>query len=238
MMKTLLGTLAALLLAIHLQAQCTPGANYADSTFGAWPDTTTNFPSGYAGFFYSTDLNFKVPNDAGDIDTTFAGSTISNFTVDSVVGLPTGMSYACNVSNCYYTGGSNGCAQISGISQNSGFYNITIHITATLLIFGFPVPVPYTFEGYHIQLDELVAGLTSVGAQPTKLYPNPAKETLNIAREGLSGIEIYSISGKRLFTAMSVKNQQELSLLGFESGVYFIRLITSEGTETYSFVKE
>ena len=87
-MKTLLGTFFALLLTASLQAQCTPGANYADSTFGAWPDTTTNFPVGYPDFYYQTDLNFKVPNDAGDIDSAFTGSTIVNFTVDSVVGLP------------------------------------------------------------------------------------------------------------------------------------------------------
>lgn len=237
-MKTIPGILLALLLALNVEAQCTPGANYADSTFGAWPDTTTNFPSGYAGIPYTTDLNFKVPNDAGDIDPDFAGSTITSFTVDSVVGLPSGMSYSCDISNCFYTGGSNGCAQISGTSPNPGFYNITIHITANLLVFGFPVPVPYSFEGYHIQLNELVAGLTASGFQHAMLYPNPAKETLTVSKEGLSEIEIYTLAGKQLILKTSAQQKQEISLSGLESGAYLIRLIMATGSETYTFVKE
>ena len=40
---------------------CVPGANFVDSTYGVWPDTTQNFPPAAANVAYSTDLNFKVP---------------------------------------------------------------------------------------------------------------------------------------------------------------------------------
>ena len=64
MKKILLYFCAVFLFAAQLNAQsCTPGANFADSTYGIWPDTTTNFPLAEAGVAYSTDLNFKVPNE-------------------------------------------------------------------------------------------------------------------------------------------------------------------------------
>lgn len=237
MMKTLLGTFFALLLTASLQAQCTPGANYADSTFGAWPDTTTNFPVGYTDFYYQTDLNFKVPNDAGDIDSAFTGSTIVNFTVDSVVGLPPGMTYACNISNCLYAGGANGCAQISGTSEATDTFHITIHITANLLIFGFPVPVPYTFEGYRIVLEDL-ASLTGLKQTAAALYPNPVKDILHVSGKELEAIEIYTVSGKKLLQLKYPQNEQDLSLAGFESGVYLLRMVSAEGSRNFSFVKE
>ncbi|MCE3295007.1 MAG: hypothetical protein K0R65_721 [Crocinitomicaceae bacterium] len=233
-MKTLLGAFLGLVIAFNLQAQCTPGANYADSTFGAWPDTTTNFPSGYANVYYQTDLNFKVPNDAGDIDSTFAGSTISSFSVDSVVGLPPGMSYTCNISSCEYAGGANGCAQISGTSPDAGVHNISIHITANLLIFGFPVPVPYSFEGYRITLEEL-AGLSEVKANGLKIYPNPVKDILTVSGEQGLRIEIYNSQGQKL---QPEQMQGKVNVSGLENGLYFIRVISPAGSKSYSFVKE
>ena len=154
-----------------------------------------------------------------------------------MVGLPEGMSYSCNISNCLYNGGANGCAQISGVSPNPGYYNITIHITANLLIFGFPVPVPYSFEGYHIQLDQL-AGISTVKKDPMELYPNPVKDILAVSGPGLSRIEIYNSVGKRIQLIEENKAKQEITVAQLEKGVYFIRLLSDRGSETYSFVKE
>ena len=60
---------------VKINAQsCTPGANYADSTYGVWPDTVINFPFATVSNPYSTDLNFKVPSTiTADLDPTVAG---------------------------------------------------------------------------------------------------------------------------------------------------------------------
>lgn len=54
----------------NASAQCTPditapAPNYADSTFGAWPDTVINFAAAAVGVPYTQELQFKVPTDAG-----------------------------------------------------------------------------------------------------------------------------------------------------------------------------
>jgi len=91
-MKKLLLSFAAIgLLALSVDAQsCTPGANFVDSTYGVWPDTTQNFPPAAANVAYSTDLNFKVPATVSaelDASGQFVGSPIQGFTVFLLTGI-------------------------------------------------------------------------------------------------------------------------------------------------------
>lgn len=235
MNKILLSALFSSVFSLLVTAQCTPGANYADSLFGAWPDTTTNFPPASFGVNYVTDLNFKVPSDAGDIDPAYAGNTIQDFTVDSVVGLPDGLTYTCNVTSCYYTGGSNGCAQISGIPASSGSHDITIHITANLLFFGFPVAVPYSFDGYHINVSSL--GLSEKKFELISLYPNPAQDIVYLKEENLkmSHIEILDAFGKTVMVKTTDLN--ELNISSLDKGIYIIKIDFKGKQETVRFVK-
>jgi hypothetical protein len=65
MKKLLLSIAVAAITTMNVQAQsCSPSTNpnYADSVYGVWPDTTTNFPPATQNVFYSTNLNFKVPS--------------------------------------------------------------------------------------------------------------------------------------------------------------------------------
>lgn len=106
MKKLLILSLSTFLLnAVSWAQSCTPGANYVDSTYGVWPDTTQNLPSALVNIAYSADVNFKVPATVtAELDATgqFVGSPIQGFTVTGLTGLPTGFNYACNISSCTY----------------------------------------------------------------------------------------------------------------------------------------
>jgi len=178
-MKTLL-LLFALTAATFLSSaqSCTPGTNFADSTFGLWPSTSTNFPPASIGCSYSTNINFKVPSTiTADFVTEipeaapFVGSPISSYTITSVTGLPSGFLYACNISSCQYNGGSNGCSNIYGTTLAlAGSYPVSIEVDLIVLISLFPglPPFPVTlstsFDGYSIELGPIVNTTTSVTA--------------------------------------------------------------------------
>jgi hypothetical protein len=69
------------------------------------------------------------------------------------------------------------------------------------------------------------------------VYPNPAKDILNI--EGLPDnaiAEIYSINGKLLLN--EVITIQQINIRGLHDGMYFIKLSTKEGSLVRKFVKE
>ena len=61
MKKLLLFTVSLFLTTFFINAQCTPNPQYADSAYGVWPDTSTNFVSGAVGVAYAQVLDFKLP---------------------------------------------------------------------------------------------------------------------------------------------------------------------------------
>jgi hypothetical protein len=70
-----------------------------------------------------------------------------------------------------------------------------------------------------------------------KVYPNPAKDILNI--EGLpdnATAEIYSINGKLLLN--EAINNQQIDIRSLAYGMYFIKLSSAQGSVVRKFVKE
>ena len=243
MKKLLLSFAVATIAAMNVQAQsCTPNAQYADSTYGVWPDTTTNFPPATQNVAYSTDLNFKVPAEVpASLDPTFAGAPIEGFVVTNVVGLPVGYDYACNVSSCEYPGGANGCANVFGTTATAGVYNVTIQITATVTvpILG-GVDQDVEFTGYKIVVG--TAGTIEQVIAPIVVSPNPANDEIKV--EGItasmkaSKVEITNIEGK-VVASKEVSNSSNFSfdLAGMKAGIYFVNVTHASGVETVKFIK-
>lgn len=226
-------------------AQCTPditdpAPNYADSTFGAWPDTVVNFGPAEVGVAYTQELQFKVPSDAGDIDPDYAGIPIDSFTVVAVNGMPAGLTYACNIASCTFNGGTVGCALISGTCSATGVYPVTIDVTAYLEIFGSTVPTDYTFEGYRIVVG--TAGTIEAIINPINIHPNPANEKITLSglneQMKISSVSITNMEGKVMKNVTVTSSTMDVNLEGFESGVYFIVVNHAGGKETLKFIKE
>jgi len=252
MKKLLLSLIVAAAAAVNVQAQsCTPGAQYADSTYGVWPDTIQNLPPATRNAPYSTDLNFKVPSTVtASLDPTgqFVGSPIQGFTVTGVTGLPTGYNYACNVSSCQYSGGANGCANVYGTTSDpAGTYNVTINVDATVLVTlvpGFPpqaITQGTSFSGYKIVVG--AAGTIEQVIAPLSVAPNPANDVITInnitASMKASSITITNIEGK-VVASRNVENNANYSfdLSSMKAGVYFVNVAHASGIETVKFVKQ
>ena len=150
------------LFTFNLNAQCTPDPLYADSIYGAWPDTVTNFVSGQVGVAYSQILDFKLPLDAGDVDPGFAGVPVDSAVLTQVTGLPAGLSYTCNNTACSWLGGEQGCATLEGTPTTAGSYDITITLDGWVTVFFQPFSQVLTFTGYVIDinpdLNEIIVG--------------------------------------------------------------------------------
>ena len=256
MKKLLLFISITLLTAVSATAQCTPGANFADSTYGVWcnctdvvegQDTITYFPNGTVGVPYSQDMNFKVPEEVTpEISTIGVGSTINYFDVTGVTGLPPGLTYGCNTTSCHYLGGDNGCANLIGIPTTAGVYNIGIEVTGNIaleIIPGFPTNVDQdiVFDGYRIVIDA-VAGVSEIISPNFLVYPNPAINTVNLI--GMKGLDVQSInvmntSGGSVRSMRNVnKESVSIDVNNLEEGIYFIHVETTTGIEVIRFVKK
>jgi len=225
---------------------CVPGANFIDSTYGVWPDTTQNLPPAAANVAYSTDLNFKVPSTVtAELDASgqFVGSPIQGFSVTGVQGLPSGYNYACNIASCNYNGGANGCANIWGTTATTGTYPITIEVDATVLVSLLPglPPAPVTqsvsFSGYKIMVG--TAGLITGVIEPLTVFPNPSSGISTV--KGLNGtrLTLSNLNGQELFVKSTEGlSSTELNLNGFKAGIYFINVYGEQGVETIRIMKD
>ncbi|MBL8010803.1 MAG: T9SS type A sorting domain-containing protein [Flavobacteriales bacterium] len=231
--------LAAALLAAGTQtasAQCTPDPLYADSVYGVWPDTITDFAPGVLNVFYSDTLNLLVPSDAGLINPGFAGFTIDSVQFTGVTNLPPGLSVVCNSqtsASCTYLTSNVGCGLIEGTPTTAGTYDMTLNVLAYVSLLGQPVPVPQSFDGYTIIIapsvgvDELEAGLGQV-----QNVPNPFSQRTSIEFTLQYGVntevEVYNLLGERVWRA-AVDGRPGLNRVGFEAsdmpdGIYLYKV--------------
>ncbi len=169
-------------------SQCVPDPIYSDSTFGVWPTPQTNFSNGDIGVFYDEVVYFKVPRDAGNIDSVYAGQLIDSIILSSVTNLPPGLSYQCNIPSCTWNFDSVGCASISGTPTTNGSYQISLDATVWTEIFLTPFPVPYSFNGYTINIgptsnNSLGAGFSNLTLENP--VPNPSNNSTNIGFKSL-----------------------------------------------------
>ncbi|MEM6721393.1 MAG: GEVED domain-containing protein [Bacteroidota bacterium] len=72
------------------------------------------------------------------------------------------------------------------------------------------------------------------------LYPNPAKDILNVKTEGLpvDNIKIFSAFGMLVREVPELDNGTSLNVSNLKSGTYFIRFVSGEDTITRKFVKK
>ena len=224
-------------------SQCVPDPIYADSTFGVWPTPQTNFPAGDIGVFYDEVVYFKVPRDAGNIDSAAAGTYIDSIVLSSVSNLPPGLTYQCDIPSCTWNYDSIGCATISGTPTTNGSYQISLDATVWTQIFLIPFPVAYSFDGYTINI-----GLTSdnsLGSSFSTLtlqdaIPNPSNNTTNIGYRSLNSenisFQITNLLGEIMIQDNFISNVG-INTIGvntsiFSNGVYLYSISNGHARST------
>lgn len=159
-MKQILLSLSFILPVAVLTAQvCTPDDTYADSSAGVYPlpyEPDLNPTGGITecatiGEFFQFDFTVVV----GDTLTVGGFSfPLDSVIVSDVEGLPQGISYSCNPTNCHFKKNTIGCAAIYGTPTGSnpvGEYDLTIKGAA--YINGSSLPLPLEFPN-----DQLAPG--------------------------------------------------------------------------------
>ena len=99
----------------------------------------------------------------------------------------------------------------------------------------------FTLTDHHYFIAHLL-DVTSVGenAQQTlNIYPNPVNDKLIVeAQEAISSVEIYSLTGAKVFSQEYNSEKVEIEVSSLQSGVYFIKMMTGNSFETRRLIKE
>jgi hypothetical protein len=123
---------------------CVPDPIYTSP--GIYPAT---LPNACAGEFYEANVTIVVP-----VDTLITNPIPLTVPIDSIVlleaiGLPSGLSIACNPGSCGFPGGGAGCVNLSGTPTVGGSYPLDLSIVVYVNLFGTVVPFPDTLLGYY-----------------------------------------------------------------------------------------
>ena len=227
---------------------CTPDPLYADSVFGVWPDTTTNFAPATVGLPYFQALNLIVPQDAGDVDPNFSGvilDSVSLSLVDGITGLPPGLSVGCNSQTaqpCTFLTGVLGCGAIVGTPTTAGTYPLTLNVTAYASLFGSALPIPQSFTGYRIVVTEgvgitefIAPGLTGVRNIPNPFSNRTAIE-FSLGSNATVNVRVFNLLGEELW-GQAVQGKPGVNRVPFDSGsipegVYLYKVETGRDSFT------
>ncbi len=96
-----------------------------------------------------------------------------------------------------------------------------------------------TFAYFTYRLSIATAGISENEKQAINIYPNPATDILTIENIGESALTITNIEGKIIHNT-TINGTQKIDVSAFESGVYFLSLISinSGNTATQKFLKK
>lgn len=245
-MKRTLLPVVFLIAAGPLAAQvCTPDPLYADSLYGIWPDTTTNFASGAVGVPYFQQLDLIVPQDAGVVNPLFQGIMLDSVQFLGVDGLPPGLAVACasqTPASCSYLTGQLGCGAIQGTPSTAGTYELTLNVRAFASLFGNPVPIDQSFTGYRIIITEgqSVAEVAVPQLSGVRNVPNPFGNRtwveFQLARAGEARVRVFNLLGEELWSSR-VQARAGINKVAFEAatlpeGVYLYKVETGRDTFT------
>ncbi len=247
MKKSLLVLILSCVMVGGLNAQCTPNVLYADSIFGVWPDTITNFPPAFLNLAYETQLDLLVPTNASQVpDVTLPPLPIDSGEVNNVIGLPEGLEWICSsqtASNCTFLSGDLGCAVLVGAPLEEGVFDITIEVTAYLSLFGSAIDAPLSFEGYRVIVSDGTVGFEEVDAAKPILaqnIPNPfSNETsiqFSLTQPDIVVFKVMDLLGQQVYSqkinGIKGDNSFEFFPEGMESGIYLFSIESNYGVVT------
>jgi len=92
-----------------------------------------------------------------------------------------------------------------------------------------------------IHISTAIDGIESWLKNSVSLYPNPAKEYIDIRVDGdvnVTLMEVYDVYGKLINTMNVVENPTRINVSGLANGMYFVRVTTEKGAVTKTFVKK
>lgn len=244
--KILTLTIIGLCGANMLHAQCTP--NTALTIPGVYPDSATGLADAVQGVPYSEVIQVRTFLDSAAA--LGPGGSTTNFRLDyieimGVTGLPTGLSYTCNPSNCQFQELSNGCVLISGTTTDPvGTYPITVDVEAhgnLTQLFNLPVTQAFSVTYYDIEVtlnsglaDLLPKNKFGVVQNSPNPFGNKSQVFYNTPQPSKITFKIFNILGTEVYTT-SLDSKKGLNVYTldankFSSGIYMYSL--SNGTST------
>ena len=232
MKKSLLLLSLFTVMVLGLKAQCTIAPTCTVTTgYCSTPAVNSSLPAGTEMIAYSTTIQVSV-------GTSYSVATITNATVTSVSGLPTGLAATYNPSSGVIAGGSSGCILISGTpaTGSAGSYTVTANVSVNTNFGVFPTTLTWNLT---INAPAGI-GYFTVPAANLLIAPNPAKAEMNVSADfHFQTVRIFDALGNLVLTQnVNGENKTTVMVDKLNSGFYFLQITDGSKVATRKFIKE
>jgi len=240
MKKLLLFTLMFTLIGGTMQAQeCVPDSSIDSTMVGVFPlpDTvdspTSVLNSGCVDREYEMIFTAVVPASITDP----IALDLTSVRLDSITGLPDGLSYSCEPNDCIFLGGSSGCLVINGTPTEEGTFDMIVYTVVNDIL---PVEFPgLLLDGqYRIFVTseaECPVSIDNAFQDALGMYqnvPNPFSGITTIEMDSqISGefdFKVFNLIGKMV-------HSEQVDILVGENTIIFDGSRLEEGMYFYSF---
>ena len=122
----------------------------------------------------------------------------------------------------------------SGIAPHGYYISFNFNIQGVSMSSLIDIPVYDVLNNSTAQVEEL--SMSHVNR--FSIFPNPAKESLTVSdRLGLgSEYTIHNVSGQQMEFGKKNSDQLNIDLSGYDSGIYFITILSDNYSEKYKFI--
>ena len=231
MKKTLLFTALLIGSLSQLSAQCVIGAACTPSAQGycTVPAENTNLPNGTTNLAYITDIQFTLGTNVGGF------ATITDATISSVTGLPSGFAFTTNPASGNFPGGSSACMQITGTTATAGTYSVAASFSVNTSI----QPTTQTLT-WFLTIDAATGIQSFNKSSNVFISPNPATNELTVASASHIGkIQVIDALGKTVLSHdANYTSQTTINISSLSKGVYFLQINDGTNVSTKKFIKD
>lgn len=139
--------------------------------------------------------------------------------------------------NWTFTGGSPATAVTKTVNVT---YNTPGIYEVKLMVANYIGSDTVTKTGYiNVVSDCSTLGISEVKTERTQIYPNPTKNILYIkSTEEIRNIEIFDVSGRKVFSSNAKQKEVQISLEKLSSGIFILKTYSHSGVETFKVIKK
>ena len=99
-------------------------------------------------------------------------------------------------------------------------------------------------DEFYLALDNVKVFETDLATENSvkysvKFYPNPVKDILTLTdSKNFSSVEVYDISGKKVFSTTQKSSKLDLNLSQLKAGLYVVKTNSEGEVKTFKFIKK
>ena len=197
------------------------------------------------------DIGFLLPAAAVTAMNVAGISTVMTVDINHVTfdiqGLPSGINSQCDISNCQYPSGIDGCVKLSGTSTLAGTFPVDINMTINIQIpaitdpiFGtvifsansFDIP-SFTAQTYDLFINDATS-MKNI-ERLSQIYPNPSNSHFTIEVNSPTNLMIYNNLGELVYSKKIINNIN-INKSEIGTGIFFVEISDKYFVENHKLI--